>query len=396
MSNTKWEFKELGNFCTVINGSTPKTHINEYWDGNITWITPTDLGRNQNKYISDSERKISDSGYNSSNTNIIPKNNIILSTRAPIGHIAINNIDVCTNQGCKGIIPNEKLNVDFLFHFLKYSKNKLNNLGSGTTFKELSTNSLLTFMIPIPTIEEQIRIVKDIETKLNTIENVKKANTEQLLIVERIFDSYMNRILNSFRQYKPIKLEELCQIERGGSPRPIEHFLTNALNGVNWIKIGDTKVNSKYIDNTADKIIKEGVKKSRMVKKGDFILSNSMSFGRPYILNIDGCIHDGWLVLSNFSNKLNKNYLYYILSSKVVKNQFDNEARGAIVKNLNIDIVKNISIPLPGLIKQEEIVNILEKKNSIIEGLNCLLNEQSIYINSLQTSILRQVFQGQL
>jgi restriction endonuclease S subunit len=185
-------------------------------------------------------------------------------------------------------------------------------------------------------------------------------------------------------KWEKVKLEDLCLIERGGSPRPIENFLTKDHNGINWIKIGDAKVNSKHIDSTNERIITEGSKYSRKVRKGDFILSNSMSFGRPYILNIDGCIHDGWLVLSDFSNKINKDFLYYILSSSIVKKQFENEARGAIVKNLNIDIVKKVIISLPELEEQKRIVKIIETKLSAIEKIKTA--------NDIQLSIIKKLF----
>jgi restriction endonuclease S subunit len=120
-----------------------------------------------------------------------------------------------------------------------------------------------------------------------------------------------------------------------------------------------------------------------------------MSFGRPYILNIDGCIHDGWLVFSNLSNNISKDYLYYILSSSIVKKQFENEARGAIVKNLNIDIVKEVIIPLPKMTEQANIVKILDEKYSTIEKVKDLLKEQSSYIDALSSSILRKAFNGE-
>lgn len=113
--------------------------------------------------------------------------------------------------------------------------------------------------------------------------------------------------------WKTVTLGEIYIIERGGSPRPIEDYLTNDENGINWIKIGDTKDAVKYIYKTKEKIRPEGVSKSRMVYEGDFILSNSMSFGKPFIMKTSGCIHDGWLVIRK--NEININFLYYCLSS---------------------------------------------------------------------------------
>ena len=132
-----------------------------------------------------------------------------------------------------------------------------------------------------------------------------------------------------------VRLGSICEIARGGSPRPIKQYLTDAPDGVNWIKISDSDIGGKYINRTKEKIVPEGVSKSRLVHKGDFLLTNSMSFGRPYILNVDGCIHDGWLVLSGYDGCYEKDFLYYMLSSRFAYYQFCDIVSGAVVKNLN-------------------------------------------------------------
>ena len=156
-------------------------------------------------------------------------------------------------------------------------------------------------------------------------------------------------------------LEKLCEISRGGSPRPIKKFLTDAPDGVNWIKISDATASSKYIYETKEKIKPEGVKHSRLVSEGDFILSNSMSFGHPYIMKTSGCIHDGWLVLHENSGLIDADYLYHFLESKAAYEQFDRLASGSTVRNLNINVVKNVQIPLPPLPEQKRIVAILDE-----------------------------------
>jgi type I restriction enzyme S subunit len=154
-------------------------------------------------------------------------------------------------------------------------------------------------------------------------------------------------------------LGEICEIERGGSPRPIQNFITTDPNGIYWIKIGDATASGKYIYKTEEKIKPEGVKRSRMVYEGDFILSNSMSFGRPYIMKISGCIHDGWLVLRQ--PKVDPDYLYHVLSSDLVFSQFDRLASGSTVRNLNIGLAKSVEIPYPALPEQQRIVAILDE-----------------------------------
>lgn len=168
--------------------------------------------------------------------------------------------------------------------------------------------------------------------------------------------------------WKSFKLKEIYDIKRGGSPRPIEKFITNNPDGINWIKIGDAQIGSKYIEKTKEKITKEGSEKSRFVEEGDFILSNSMSFGRPYIMKTRGCIHDGWLVLKEKQKDLvYRDFMYYMLSSNNVYSQFKNAATGGVVNNLNIQRVENVIVEIPSRIKeQREIAQVLDAMSEIV------------------------------
>lgn len=187
-------------------------------------------------------------------------------------------------------------------------------------------------------------------------------------------------------EYK--KLGEVCSIERGGSPRPISDYITDAENGINWIKIGDAVEGSKYIMSTAEKIKPEGMKKSRFVHKGDFILSNSMSFGKPYILGVDGCIHDGWLVIHDDSNTFNKDFLYYYLGSPTIYSEFKRLAVGGVVNNLNSNLVRGVKVAIPPLSEQQHIVEELDLLSSIIEKKKAQLNE----LDNLAQSLFYEMF----
>ena len=160
---------------------------------------------------------------------------------------------------------------------------------------------------------------------------------------------------------------DVADVARGGSPRPIDRYLTDDSSGVNWIKISDAEQGGKYINSTRQRIIPEGVSRSRFVHSGDFLLTNSMSFGRPYILNIDGCIHDGWLVISPIHTALYKDYFYYLLSSDYAYQQFSDQASGAVVSNLNKDKVADALIPLPSISEQKRIVEKVEKWLSVVD-----------------------------
>ncbi|MDX5025522.1 restriction endonuclease subunit S [Streptococcus anginosus] len=197
-----------------------------------------------------------------------------------------------------------------------------------------------------------------------------------------------------------VRFSTLVEIVRGGSPRPIKDYLTSEVDGINWIKIGDTKKGEKYINNVKEKIKKSGLNKTRFVKKGTFLLTNSMSFGRPYILNVDGAIHDGWLAILNYENSLNRDYLFYILSSNVVYYQFLSLINGAVVKNLNSDKVASILIPLPPLTEQQRIVeaieSALEKVDEYAESYNRLEQLDKEFPDKLKKSILQYAMQGKL
>jgi len=171
-------------------------------------------------------------------------------------------------------------------------------------------------------------------------------------------------------EWKVVELENVLTIQRGASPRPIDKFITENKKGVNWIKIGDIKKDAKYIIKTKQKITIEGAKKSRPIQPKDFILSNSMSFGRPYISKIDGCIHDGWLLLRNKDeNILLNNFLYEVFSGDLSKKQFKKFAAGSTVNNLKSETVSKLKIPLPPLKEQKKIADILSTTDSKIDSI---------------------------
>lgn len=206
--------------------------------------------------------------------------------------------------------------------------------------------------------------------------------------------SYLDKLLDGVDiEWK--SFGEIAKIQRGASPRPIAKFITDDKDGVPWIKIGDTESGSKYVEQTAQKITKEGAKKSRVLKKGDFIISNSMSFGRPYILNITGAIHDGWASISEFGDKLNSDFLYHYLSSQSVQNYWISKINSGSVSNLNADIIKTLPVPIPcpdkpekSLAIQAEIVRILDAFTAMTAELTAELNMRKKQYNYYREKLL--------
>lgn len=177
-------------------------------------------------------------------------------------------------------------------------------------------------------------------------------------------------------EWEALSLGEHSQIFRGGSPRPIQEFLTTSDTGVNWIKIGDVDADAKYITATEEKIIPEGVSRSRMVYEGDLILSNSMSYGQPYIMNIQGCVHDGWLVIQKYDKAFDRDYLYYALSSNLTMQQYIAMAAGSSVQNLNKEKVAKVVLPKPEIPEQKKIAEILSDADVLITDLQKLIRKK--------------------
>lgn len=190
----------------------------------------------------------------------------------------------------------------------------------------------------------------------------------------RFKDTEIGRIPEEWEIYL---LGDKSEIYRGGSPRPIEEYLTELPSGINWIKIGDVKPGDKYIRTTAEKIKPTGITRSRSVAPGDLILSNSMSFGRPYILAIDGCIHDGWLVIKKYQSAYDKNYLYYVLGSSMIVGQYKSMAAGSSVQNLNKDKVAGLKVMTPTSIEeQSRIAAALTSVDDLISALDKLIEKK--------------------
>ena len=197
-----------------------------------------------------------------------------------------------------------------------------------------------------------------------------------------------------------VRLKSIADVARGGSPRPIKDYITDAKDGINWIKIGDTEKDGKYINQTREKITPAGLKKSRLIHKGDFLLTNSMSFGRPYISNIEGCIHDGWLVISPIGESFIQDYLYYLLSSRFSYDQFCGVVSGAVVQNLNSDKVAGALFPLPPIDEQKRIVAFLEIIMPHVKAYEIAQSEldklNKLLMPKLKKSVLQEAIQGKL
>lgn len=326
---------------------------------------------------------------------------LVVCKGAGVGKMAINNIGTAhiARQIQAVRAYTNYINIKYIKAVVKHNIEDIISKANGL-IPGLKRELLLSLQIPLPPFSEQQRIIIEMEHLFTLIDKVEENKYDLQAIIKQaknkildlaIHGKLVQQDLNEepaselLKRINPkaeitcdngqygkrpfeipnswcwSRLGDINNIARGGSPRPIKDYLTDDKNGINWIKIGDTTREGKYIDSVKEKIRPEGMKKSRFVHKGDFLLTNSMSFGRPYILNVDGCIHDGWLVISPIGEVYTSDFLYHLLSSSFAFEQFTNVASGGVVTNLNSDKVADTIFPVPPLAEQQRIVEKIEK-----------------------------------
>ena len=403
---TNWQTKKLGEVCDFYNG---------LWRGKNPPYIKVGVIRNTN-FTREGNLDDSDIAYlevekkQFENRKLIYGDIILEKSgggpKQPVGRVVIFNkkdgdFSFSNFTSAIRIKNSRELYFNFLHRFLFFSyisgiTEKMQSHSTG--IRNLDSKLYKSIEISLPPLPEQHRIVKILDEVFEGIEKAKKNAEKNLKNSKEIFKSYSQNIFeNSGKNWEDKKLGEILEIERGGSPRPIQKYLTSEADGINWIKIGDTKNVDKYIFKTNQKIKPEGLKKSRIVNIGDFILSNSMSFGRPYIMKISGAIHDGWLVLREKNkNIIDKDYLYNILGSPYVFNQFDKLAAGSTVRNLNISLVSIVRIPLPQITEQKSIVAKLDALSAETKKLEAIYQQKLADLEELKKSVLKKAFAGEV
>ena len=393
-----WVWTTLGNIGVWQSGGTPSRSNKSYYGGNIPWLKTGDLN---DSLITNIPESITEEAVANSSAKINPTGSVLMAMYgATIGKLGILTFPATTNQACCACIEYYAITQYYLFYFLLSHRNIFIAKGGGGAQPNISKEIIVNTVIPLPPLSEQERIITEIERWFTLIDEIEQGKADLQTTIKQTKSKILDLAIHGklvpqdpndepaselLKRINPkaeitcdnaqygkrpfeipnswcwSRLGDINNIARGGSPRPIKDYLTDDKNGINWIKIGDTTREGKYIDAVKEKIRPEGMKKSRFVHKGDFLLTNSMSFGRPYILNVDGCIHDGWLVISPIGEVYTSDFMYHLLSSSFAFEQFTNVASGGVVTNLNSDKVADTIFPVPPLAEQQRIVAKIEK-----------------------------------
>ena len=327
-------------------------------------------------------------------------NQIVISARgANAGFVNIVRRRFWGGNSCYAVnfIDKENFDLDFTYQSIKNNQSGFIENQQAANIPSVSKSDVETFVFQCPKFNEQRQIgtffaqLDDLITlhqrKLNALKKVKKSLLEKMFPKPGEFVPEI-RFKGFTDPWEQRKFSDFVLIERGGSPRPIDAFITEDSAGLNWVKIGDAPSMGRYITSTSEKIKLEGLSKTRQVYPGDLVLSNSMSFGRPYIMAVEGCIHDGWLLIRDTQNQFDPVFLCHMLGTPQMLDQYRMFASGSTVNNLNKELVGNAMVPLPNRDEQVKIGKYLDEIDRLITLHQRKLNA----LKNVKKSLLEKMF----
>ena len=375
---------KLGDICEIISGSTPKTNIDEYWDGDIKWITPAEL--NDDSYIiSDSARKITELAVKKTGLTSFPEGTVILSSRAPIGKVAIAGCEMYCNQGFKNLICSDKIINRYLYWFLKGNTHFLNSLGRGATFKEISKAIVSEIEINVPDIEKQKKVVEILE-KVSEIIARRKKEISALddLIKARFVEMFGDPVVNEMG-WPTKSLLNMGQCKNGMN----FHYDDEGIE-INCLGVGDFK-NLSIIDNTEDLptvSLNEMPSEEYLLKDDDIVFvrsnGNKALVGRSiavYPGNIPTTFSGFCIRYRKYDTEIIVPYLLRVL--KLDSMRVKMTGRGANIQNLNQQILGTLVIPVPPIELQEQFADFVNQVNKSKVAVQKALDETQKLFDSL-------------
>ena len=384
----RYTISEIGD---IISGATPKTNVLTNFGGEIPWLTPADLSGYTEKYISHGARNLTQQGYDSCSTHLIPAGTVLLSSRAPIGYVAIAKNEICTNQGFKSIVPKAFVNSEFLYYQLKSLKNTLQNLGSGTTFKELSAKKLATVQVVIPSLEEQKSIVSKIEelfSKLDASVAELKTAKEKLKVYRQAVLKEAFRCAESFVPFGNItdaRLGKMLDKEKNtGTP---QRYLRNI--NVRWFNFDLSDLLEMRIG--LDEIEKYSI------QYGDLVICEGGEPGRCAVWEEQEPIfYQKALHRVRFTDGSNPKFYMYYLWFAAQTGQLKRFFTGTGIKHLTGQSLVKVPVPSADKNTQDHAVSEIEFRLSVCDSIEQTVDTSLQKAEALRQSILKQAFEGRL
>lgn len=389
-----WEVRPLGEVAGIVNGGTPKTSIEDYWGGGVLWLTPKEMGTVNGAAISSTERTISQSGLDHSSALLVPENSVILSTRAPIGYLAINAAPMAFNQGCRGIVPSAKLDPFYLRYFLQANVALLNSLGTGATFKELSASNLKRVEIPVPSLEEQKRIVARLDVAFAAIDTARRASEAARDNARALFDARLNQIFaHPGEGWEEKGLEEVGKIQTGLTPKTSEP--QNYGDFIPFVKPADFKANGG-LRLRCEGLSEAGLKQGRCISAGSALMvCIGATIGKSGYCDVDITTNQQINSITPFPGN-NYKFIYYSMICDKFQYYVIQQSARATIPIINKKKWANLPLALPPLEEQQHIVAMLDIMNDTCVKLDETHKEKLHHLDALRQALLRQAFAGEL
>ena len=379
---------KLGEVCTIVSGSTPKTSVTSYWDGNIKWITPAELNEDT-FYIMDSVRRITEEGKEKTGLSYLPTGTVILSSRAPIGKTAIAGCEMCCNQGFKNLICSDAIYNEYLYFFLKSKTDYLNSLGRGATFKEISKSIVESIEIPLPEVNQQ----KEIAEKFKKLEQLISLRKQQLakldeLVKARFVEMFGDPVTNP-KGYEKYKLENLARKISDGVHSKPDYTETGRpfLSVVNINKGVINFKNCKYVSEDAyQKMIK-----STHPERGDVLYTKvGATYGIPAYVDTDiaFCLYVSVCLIKPKREVINPRFLSLSMEMPYVKYQADRRIKGIGVPDLHLNQISEFEILCPPLKEQDIFIYFVER----LDGEKRVVQQSLDKLELMKKALMQEYF----
>ncbi|MCG3668135.1 restriction endonuclease subunit S [Aliarcobacter butzleri] len=386
---SSWRECKLGDIAEIIGGGTPSTSNNEFWNGNIPWLTPRDLTGYSKVYISHGERFITESGLKNSSAKLMPKGTVLLTSRAPIGYVVIAENGICTNQGFKSLVPNfEILNSEFLYYWLKSNTDYLQQLGTGTTFAEISGSVVKNIDISLPSLEEQKAIAEVLSSLDDKIDLLHRQNQTLESLAQTLFRQWF--IEEAKEEWEVGILDDILSVKGGTTPSTANSDFWDG--NISWTTPRDLSSNiGVYLFKTERKITEEGLKKisSGLLPIGTVLLSSRAPVGYLAITDIPLSINQGYIAI--LDDKGFSKYFIYLWLKENMEYIISN-ANGSTFLEISKSVFKSLEIVMPPkelrLKFDNEIVSTLEKIK---------INSKQIHtLENLRDTLLSKLLSGEV
>lgn len=391
-----WREKPLGKVANVVNGGTPRSKVAEYWDGDVQWLTPKDMGKLNSEYVETTPRTITQKGLSGSSAKLIGPNAIILSTRAPIGHLAITRGPMAFNQGCRGIEPDDDVDTRYLYYFLIMSAPTLDQLGTGTTFRELSARTLKEFGVPLPPLEEQRRIVAILDEAHEGLARARANIKANVADADELFTSTLRNVFDQTDDWvKEPLITHVRFVDYRGKTPPKSDW------GIRLITAKNVKMG--YVSEHPAEFVREDAYQAWMTRgipdKGDVLFTTEAPLANVAQLDTDSRVVIGQrlITMQPQANKLRSGFLKFALMSPAMQKAIRAKATGATVTGIKAKLLKQIPLQYPANLDEQD--RIIELCGSAFDATNTLRDRARKKLTDLfdlQQSLLERAFAGEL